>query len=150
MMVSLRDEFPRAVIETLGRRVGFLCSNPSCRQATTGPHEKESAAVNIGVAAHITAASPRGPRYDPSLSADERRSAANGIWVCQSCAKLIDTVALGLAASLGHPGGNVTGMTLQTHELPGKRLELLRDAIPRVSRVALFWNSRLPGTTEVK
>ena len=61
-----------------------------------------------------------------------------------------DPIALGLAASLGHPGGNVTGMTLQTHELPGKRLELLRDAIPRVSRVALFWNSRLPGTTEVK
>src|SRR5437867_5018352 len=87
----MRDEFPRAVIDALGKRVGFLGSNPSCRQATTGPHENESAAVNIGVAAHITAASPRGPRYDPSLSADERRSAANGIWVCQSCAKLIDS-----------------------------------------------------------
>jgi len=61
-----------------------------------------------------------------------------------------DPVALGLAASLGRPGGNVTGMTLQTYALPGKRLELLREAIPRVSRVAIFWNSMLPGSTEVK
>lgn len=42
------------------------------------------------VGAHITAASPGGPRYDDSLSAEVRRSAVNGIWVCQSCAKLID------------------------------------------------------------
>jgi len=61
-----------------------------------------------------------------------------------------DPVALGLAASLGPPGGNVTGMTLQTYALPGKRLELLREAIPRVSRVAIFGNSKLPGATEVK
>ena len=61
-----------------------------------------------------------------------------------------DPVALGLAASLGHPGGNVTGLTLQTHELPGKRLELLRDTIPRVSRVALFWHSMPPAMAEVK
>ncbi len=61
-----------------------------------------------------------------------------------------DPVALGLAASLGRPGGNVTGITLQTYALPGKRLDLLREAIPRLSRGALFWNSRLPGATEVK
>jgi putative ABC transport system substrate-binding protein len=41
-----------------------------------------------------------------------------------------DPVALGLAASLGRPGANVTGMSLQTYELPGKRLELLREAVP--------------------
>jgi putative tryptophan/tyrosine transport system substrate-binding protein len=61
-----------------------------------------------------------------------------------------DPVALGLAASLGRPGGNVTGITLQTYALPGKRLDLLREAIPRLSRGALFWNSRMPGATEVK
>lgn len=48
-------------------------------------------AVNIGVAAHITAASPNGPRYDPDLSPTERRAAANGIWLCQNCAKLVDS-----------------------------------------------------------
>jgi ABC-type uncharacterized transport system substrate-binding protein len=60
-----------------------------------------------------------------------------------------DPVALGLVASLGRPGGNVTGMTLQTYELPGKRLELLREAIPHVNSVALFSDSRLPGSAEV-
>jgi hypothetical protein len=47
--------------------------------------------LNIGVAAHITAASPGGPRYDPNLSAEDRKSPDNGIWLCQSCAKLIDS-----------------------------------------------------------
>jgi tricorn protease-like protein len=47
--------------------------------------------VNVGVAAHITAASPGGPRYDPSLSSAERRSSTNGLWACQTCAKHIDS-----------------------------------------------------------
>jgi hypothetical protein len=47
--------------------------------------------VNVGVAAHITAASSGGPRFDDSLGEKERRSAANGIWLCQNCAKLIDS-----------------------------------------------------------
>lgn len=46
--------------------------------------------MNIGVAAHITAASEGGKRYESSLSADQRRSAGNGIWLCQNCGKLID------------------------------------------------------------
>ncbi len=47
--------------------------------------------MNIGVASHITAASPGGPRFDPSLTQFERSSTDNGIWLCQSCAKLIDS-----------------------------------------------------------
>jgi hypothetical protein len=46
--------------------------------------------VNIGVAAHITAASPGGPRFDPDLTTEQRQSADNGIWLCQNCAKLVD------------------------------------------------------------
>jgi hypothetical protein len=49
--------------------------------------------VNVGVGAHITAASSGGPRFDSSLSERERRAAANGIWLCQTCAKLIDSDA---------------------------------------------------------
>src|SRR6266850_1793484 len=86
----MRDDFPMAVKETLALRVGVRCSNPQCRKPTSGPQEDPSQAVNIGVAAHITAASPGGPRYDPRLSPEERRSATNGIWLCQNCAKLVD------------------------------------------------------------
>ena len=89
----MRDDFPLAAKETLARRVGMRCSNPECRKPTSGPKEDPSQAVNIGVAAHITAASPGGPRYDPGLSPDERSSAPNGIWLCQNCAHLIDTDA---------------------------------------------------------
>ena len=87
----MRDDFPKPVIEALGKRVAYLCSNPSCRQTTLGPHTDDGTAVNIGVAAHITAASEGGPRFDSSLSREDRRAAANGIWTCQSCAKLIDS-----------------------------------------------------------
>ena len=43
------------------------------------------------MAAHITAARPGGPRYQPALSSAERGSAPNGIWLCQTCAKLVDS-----------------------------------------------------------
>jgi ABC-type uncharacterized transport system substrate-binding protein len=49
-----------------------------------------------------------------------------------------DPVALGLIASLAHPGGNVTGLSPLAKELSGKQLELLMEAFPRVSRVAVF------------
>jgi len=74
-------------------RVGVRCSNLSCRKLTTGPRTESSHIINIGVGAHITAASPGGPRYDHSLSSQERESAENGIWLCQNCAKLIDNDA---------------------------------------------------------
>ena len=85
-----RDDFPASVKDELAKRVGFLCSNPACRQPTSGPQSSPSGSVNVGVAAHITAAAPGGPRYDPGLSTGNRASAANGIWLCQTHAKLID------------------------------------------------------------
>jgi hypothetical protein len=45
----------------------------------------------VGVAAHITAASPGGPRYDPTMNDKDRGSVSNGIWLCETCAKLIDS-----------------------------------------------------------
>ncbi len=86
----MRDDFPKAVAETLAKRVGHHCSNPSCRKLTSGPHTEEAKAVNVGVAAHITAASSGGPRYDPFLTPEQRRSVDNGIWLCQTCGKLVD------------------------------------------------------------
>ncbi|SRR6266536_3874434 len=54
-----------------------------------------------------------------------------------------DPVQLGLAESLGRPGGNITGIVLQTHLLPGKRLQLMKEAVPNISQIALFWSDPL-------
>jgi hypothetical protein len=51
----------------------------------------EDKSVNVGEAAHITAAAPGGKRYDASLTPQDRRAPGNGIWLCELCAKLIDT-----------------------------------------------------------
>jgi putative ABC transport system substrate-binding protein len=55
-----------------------------------------------------------------------------------------DPVKLGLVTSFSRPGGNVTGLTLQAPELSGKRLDLLKEAIPKVSVVAAIWNATSP------
>lgn len=87
----MRDEFPRYIRTKLAERVGMRCSNPVCPKLTTyGPRLDPAQSVNIGVAAHITAAAQGGPRYDPNLTPTQRRSAENGIWLCQNCGKLID------------------------------------------------------------
>lgn len=66
------------------------CSNPSCRCLTSGPRRGSAGSVNIGVAAHITAASGGGPRFDPTLTKPDRVSLQNALWLCQNCAALID------------------------------------------------------------
>lgn len=86
-----RDEFPAPVRTVLANRAGGVCSNPACGCSTIGPHTDPEKALSIGVAAHMAAASPGGPRFDPSMSSDERSGIENGIWLCQSCAKLIDS-----------------------------------------------------------
>jgi putative tryptophan/tyrosine transport system substrate-binding protein len=53
-----------------------------------------------------------------------------------------DPVGSGLVASLARPGGNVTGLSSFVSELGGKQLELLKEAFPRVSRVAVLWRNR--------
>ncbi|MEO8923871.1 MAG: ABC transporter substrate-binding protein [Caldimonas sp.] len=58
-----------------------------------------------------------------------------------------DAIGVGLIASLSRPGGNVTGITDQANELSAKRLELLKEAIPAVKRVAVLWNADDLGMT---
>jgi ABC-type uncharacterized transport system substrate-binding protein len=56
-----------------------------------------------------------------------------------------DPVGIGLVASLAHPGGNVTGLSNVGSDLGGKQLELLKEAFPKVSRVAVLWDSASRG-----
>jgi putative ABC transport system substrate-binding protein len=57
-----------------------------------------------------------------------------------------DPVASGLVPSLARPGGNVTGLASFVADMSGKRLELLKEAIPRLSRVAVLWNAPSKGS----
>lgn len=90
-VVVVPNKFSGKVRFKLALRAAWLCSNPACAAVTSGPGVAPSTAANIGVAAHITAASANGPRYDPSITPQMRIDASNGIWLCQNCAKLIDS-----------------------------------------------------------
>ena len=59
-----------------------------------------------------------------------------------------DPVGNGFVASLARPGGNITGLSTLTPELSGKRLELLKETIPKLSRVAVFGTSTSPGNAQ--
>jgi putative tryptophan/tyrosine transport system substrate-binding protein len=56
-----------------------------------------------------------------------------------------DVVETGLIASLARPGGNVTGLAIDAAEIAAKRVQLLRDAVPGLSRIAILWNAKVPG-----
>src|SRR5713226_5324038 len=59
-------------------------------------------------------------------------------------AAVTDPVGTGLVASLARPGGNVTGLTNLSEDLDGKRLELLKETVPNITRVAHLWNPESP------
>lgn len=86
----MRDDFRIPVKRALAQRAAHFCSNPRCLRLTVGPHSNSARALLSGHAAHIRAASPNGPRYDPSQSAEERSSIENGIWLCRECGVIAD------------------------------------------------------------
>jgi putative ABC transport system substrate-binding protein len=59
-----------------------------------------------------------------------------------------DPVGNGFVASLARPGGNITGLSSLAPELSGKRLELLKEIVPKLSRVAVLWTSTTPGSAQ--
>lgn len=88
----MRDNFSTKTKEILAKRVAWQCSFPGCRRITVGAgHKDNTAVINLGEASHIYAASPQGPRYDESMSQDERKSIDNGIWLCKHHARIIDS-----------------------------------------------------------
>lgn len=86
---EMRDNFPPRVVRVLERRAGHACS--ICDQLTSAPGIGPNDVLSDGEAAHITAAAPNGPRFDDSLSPEERRSVENGIWACTKHSGEIDS-----------------------------------------------------------
>lgn len=85
-----RDEFPIRTKRTLAIRAAHFCSNPQCLKLTAGPHSNEAKSLTTGHAGHIHAAAPNGPRYDPNQTSAQRKSIANGIWLCRECGDIVD------------------------------------------------------------
>ncbi|TKR55334.1 hypothetical protein D7I39_10955 [Allopusillimonas ginsengisoli] len=85
-----RDDFSKATIVKLAQRVSYRCSKPDCRVPTIGPAHA-GGITSIGTAAHITAAAKGGPRFDDSLTAEQRRSYTNGIWLCAIHGREVDS-----------------------------------------------------------
>ena len=77
----------------------------------------------------------------PTVQAAQKATRSIPILMCG----VGDPVATGLVASLGRPGGNITGLSGLSPELAGKRLQLLREALPRISKVAVLWNPVNPS-----
>jgi putative ABC transport system substrate-binding protein len=78
---------------------------------------------------------------DPAIHAARRATATIPIVMVAAG----DAVRSGLVASLARPGGNITGMTFLASELAAKRLEILKETVPSISRVAVLWNPDNPG-----
>lgn len=86
-----RDEFREKTKQQTAKRAGYLCSDPSCRRATYGATSDGNSEMNFGEACHICAAAPKGPRYDATMTREERRGASNCIWMCDIHGSAIDT-----------------------------------------------------------
>jgi len=61
----------------------------------------------------------------------------------------IDPVAAGFVASLARPGGNITGLTVQTPDVAGKTLQLFKESVPSLARVAVLWDPDFPGVRQL-
>src|SRR4030095_1161809 len=59
----------------------------------------------------------------------------------------VDPVGAGYVDSFAHPGGNITGLTTIARDLSAKRVELLKEVIPKLSRVGVLWDANGPGPT---
>jgi putative ABC transport system substrate-binding protein len=78
----------------------------------------------------------------PAVMAAKQATATIPIIIVHSA----DPVALGLVASFARPGGNITGLSSASPDYSGKQLELLKEALPKLSRIAVLWNAANPGT----
>jgi hypothetical protein len=94
----LGREFNTTTARLLGERVAYMCSKPDCRILTIKARSGSESVQKKGKACHIHSASPKGPRFDPEMSDKDCKSAANGIWLCDICAREVDDDASAYSA----------------------------------------------------
>lgn len=126
----MRDDFPQDVKRTVAARAGHKCS--VCTKSTSGPAGESTVALSDGIAAHITAASRKGPRYDPSLSHERRRSAENGIWACTQHGHEIDSDGSTFSVDV------LRGLKRIREDAAAKDLQRLPDALDPSAKLVEF------------
>lgn len=148
--LSSRDDFNEKTKEIMAKKVRYLCSKPDCRKHTIGSKADGSGFMRIGTAAHITAASEGGPRYDPRLTPEQRKHESNGIWLCPGCGRLIDA-----------DDAHFTIETLRAWKIDAEKQafesiayalpdELETSAFPTVTDLAFARRLGLPATDDVE
>jgi hypothetical protein len=88
--MSIRDEFSPETKRIIAGRAAYCCSNPECQAQTIGPLDDRAGVSNVGAACHIAAAAKGGPRYNESMTPEQRKHPDNGIWMCRTHADEID------------------------------------------------------------
>lgn len=88
--MTKRDNFDKNTIVKTAAKVGYRCCFPGCNKFCSASSHDDKL-INIGVACHITAAAPGGPRYDANITPEERKNGDNLIWMCQTHSKIIDS-----------------------------------------------------------
>jgi hypothetical protein len=89
-IMAKRDDFSPKTKLVIASRAGYHCSHPECHAQTVGPTVDPTKHYNIGAACHIAAAAAGGPRYDPTMTPEQRKHQDNGIWMCRTHAAEID------------------------------------------------------------
>ncbi|MEI7489556.1 MAG: hypothetical protein WCJ72_19490, partial [Chryseobacterium sp.] len=92
--MSNRDDFTEGTKKIIAERAGYLCSFLGCGQLTLGPSTESDISISrSGMACHINSAAPgKGARrHNPNMTSTERSHANNGIWMCYTHGKIIDT-----------------------------------------------------------
>lgn len=88
-----RDDFTRHTKSKLAESANGRCVRPGCGRLTQCTDPVTNLRVNFGAAAHDSAASSGGPRFDPFLTPEQRRAFENGAWLCMSCATIVDRLS---------------------------------------------------------
>ncbi len=88
-MAKRSADFKEKTLMQLRERVACRCSNPDCRVPTVAANTG-GGVTRLGEGAHICAASPEGPRFDPGMTDEQRSHINNGIWLCSNCHAKVD------------------------------------------------------------